>query len=269
MLHLRGTLASQQGHPDQARAAYESSLALREALGDEAGVAALLTNLALVAEDEDDLEGAERLGQEGLERRRALGDLRAVSVSQTNMGMLATVRGDLEQAQDRFVEAHALADEVGDRWLTAVGLHNLGNVTRDLGDLDAAAAHFLPVLDAYAEHDDRWSLAHLFEDVALWLLARGAAGDAEAVVAARGGGAACARRSAPRGSRRPRPRSTRRSLRPANAPRPTCWRRRWPSGRSASLEVDGGPCCWLVLTAWTETVWNVFRCERFPDTCPR
>ena len=86
-----------------------------------------------------------------------------------------------EQALERFVEAHALADEVGDRWLTAVGLHNLGNVTRDLGQLDEAAGHFLPVLDAYAENDDRWSLAHVFEDVAVWLLARGPAGDAEAV----------------------------------------------------------------------------------------
>ena len=65
MLHLRGTLASQQGHPDQARAAYEASLALRERLGDEAGVAALLTNLALVAEDEGDLDEAERLGRGG------------------------------------------------------------------------------------------------------------------------------------------------------------------------------------------------------------
>ena len=97
------------------------------------------------------------------------------------MGMLAQLRGDLVDSRDRFVEAHALADEVGDRWLVAVGLHNLGNVTRDLGDLDAAAAHFLPVLDAYADHDDLWSLAHLFEDVAVWLLARGATGDAEAV----------------------------------------------------------------------------------------
>ena len=61
------------------------------------------------------------------------------------------------------------------------GRHNLGNVTRDLGQLEEAAGHFLPALDAYAENDDRWSLAHVFEDVAVWLLARGAAGDAEAV----------------------------------------------------------------------------------------
>jgi class 3 adenylate cyclase/tetratricopeptide (TPR) repeat protein len=181
VLHLRGTLASQQGHPDQARTAYEASLAVREQLGDEAGVAALLTNLAYVAEDEGDLAEAERLGEEGLVRRRALGDLRAVSVSLTNMGMLASGRGDLQSALDRFLEAQALADEVGDPWVVAVGRHNLGNVTRDLGDLDAAAGHFVAALEAYVERDDRWSLAHLFEDVALWLVARGAAGDAEAV----------------------------------------------------------------------------------------
>ncbi|WP_151083240.1 AAA family ATPase [Nocardioides cynanchi] len=181
VLHLRGTLASQQGHVEEARAAYEASLALRERLGDEAGVAAMLTNLALVAEDEDDLVEAERLGQEGLARRRALDDRRAVSVSLTNMGMLATVRGDLELALERFTEAQALAEEVGDRWLDAVGHHNLGNATRDLGDLDATPGHLRPALAAYAERDDRWSLAHLFEDVALWLLARGPEGDAVAV----------------------------------------------------------------------------------------
>jgi class 3 adenylate cyclase/tetratricopeptide (TPR) repeat protein len=180
VLHLRGTLASQQGHPDQARAAYESSLALREALGDEAGVAALLTNLALVAEDEGDLGEAERLGEEGLSRRRALDDRRAVSVSLTNMGMLATVGGELTVARDRFVEALALAQEVGDQWLTAVGHHNLGNTSRDLGDLAGAAGSFAAALGAYDERDDRWSLAHLWEDVAIWLLARGQEGDAEA-----------------------------------------------------------------------------------------
>lgn len=181
VLHLRGTLASQQGHPEQARTAYEASLEVREQLGDEAGVAALLTNLALVAEDEGDLDEAERLGQEGLTRRRALDDRRAVAVSLTNMGMLATVRGDLRVAHDRFLEAQSLADEVGDPWVVAVGRHNLGNVTRDLGRLDEAAGHFRPALDAYAENDDLWSLAHVFEDIALWLLGRGPEGDYEAV----------------------------------------------------------------------------------------
>ncbi len=181
VLHLRGTLASQQGHVGRARASYEASLRIREALGDEAGVAALLTNLALVAEDEGDLVNAERLGQDGLARRRALGDRRAVSVSLTNMGMLATVRGDPDLARERFEEAQVLAEEVGDPWIVAVGHHNLGNATRDVGDLASARLHFQRALDAYVERDDLWSLAHLLEDVAVWLLARGEETDTDAV----------------------------------------------------------------------------------------
>ncbi|MGB0099849.1 MAG: tetratricopeptide repeat protein [Nocardioides sp.] len=186
VLHLRGTLCSQQGHPDLAREAYEASLVLREGLGDEAGVAALLTNLALVAEDEDDLDEAERLSQEGLARRRVLDDQRAVAVSLTNMGMLATARDRLPAARERFIEAQTLAERVGDPWLVAVNRHNLGNVDRDLGDLDSAGGHFKQALGAYAERDDRWSLAHLFEDIALWLLCRDADVDAVWLVAAAG-----------------------------------------------------------------------------------
>ena len=160
-----------------------------------------------------------------------------MSVSLTNMGMLATARGDLQQALERFVEAHALAEEVGDPWVVAVGRHNLGNVTRDLGDLDEAAGHFVPALDAYAEHDDRWSLAHVFEDVAVWLLARGPAGDAEAVSLL-----AAAERPA-RGDRRPalpahRGRARRGpGARPRRARRPTCSSAPRPSGAPHDLDL--------------------------------
>jgi hypothetical protein len=97
------------------------------------------------------------------------------------MGMLATVRGDLRLAHDRFLEAQSLAEEVGDPWVVAVGRHNLANVSRDLGDLGPAAADFRVALNGYVERDDRWSLAHVFEDIAVWALARGAADDADAV----------------------------------------------------------------------------------------
>lgn len=181
VLHLRGTLLSQQGDAAGARAAYQSSLSLREALGDDAGVAATLTNLALVAEDEGDLDAAERIGQDALARRRGLGDRRAIGVSLTNMGMLATARGDLTAARTRFTEAEELAEEVGDPWLVAVARHNLGNVTRDMGDSAIAATNLQEAMATYFEYDDRWSLAHVFEDVALWLLSSGSAHDADAM----------------------------------------------------------------------------------------
>jgi hypothetical protein len=95
--------------------------------------------------------------------------------------MLATVRGDLALALERFMEAQTLAEEVGDPWVVAVGHHNLGNATRDLGDLDAAPGHFAAALGAYVERDDRWSVAHLFEDIAVWMLMRGPGSDVEAM----------------------------------------------------------------------------------------
>ncbi len=141
----------------------------------------MLTNLALVAEDEGDLEEAERLGQEGLARRRALDDRRAVSVSLTNMGMLATVRGDLRLARERFVEAQSLAEEVGDPWVVAVGRHNLANVSRDLGDLGSAAADFGSrwTATSSATTAGRWPTCSRTSPC--WALARGADDDADAV----------------------------------------------------------------------------------------
>ena len=195
---------------------------LRQQLGDEAGTAALLTNLALVAEDEGDLDAAERLGEEGLSRRRRLGDRRAVSVSLTNMGMLATVRGDLQQALARFAEA---ADPGGGGRRPLGGRRSATTTSATRPATSATwrqrGGHFGPALTTYVEHDDLWSLAHLFEDVAVWLLARGAADDAEAI------SLLAAAESAAGGDRRPAVPPTQEALdealRPAGrAPRPRC-----------------------------------------------
>ncbi len=49
MYHLAGTIANQHGDHVMARDRYLRSLEIREALGDQAGMAKLLTNLGIVA----------------------------------------------------------------------------------------------------------------------------------------------------------------------------------------------------------------------------
>ena len=125
---------------------------------------------------------AERLGQEGLERRRALGrPARGERLADQHGHARDQSAASWSWPATGSWRRRLMAEEVGDPWVVAVGRHNLGNVTRDLGDLDAAAGHFAAALGAYVERDDLWSLAHLFEDVAVWILASGPAGDAEAV----------------------------------------------------------------------------------------
>ena len=268
VLHLRGTLASQQGHPDQARAAYEASLALREALGDEAGVAALLTNLALVAEDEDDLDerGAARPGGAGASpraRRPARGE------------RLADQHG---HARDRPRRARAGAATGSWRrtpwptrsataWLTAVGLPQpRQRDPRPRATSTRRRRTSCRRSTRTPSNDDRWSLAHLFEDVAVWLLARGPAGDAEAVSLL----AAAERLREEIGAPRFPPTEAaldealapardahpgRRSLEEATASR---------AGRP-SLEATVGRVR-LVLHRLTTPVWKCSACERFADT---
>ena len=184
ILHLEGTLASQQGHYEQARVAYRESLAIRERTGDRASVGALLSNLAVVAEQEGDLGEALRLGHEALVVREEVGDPWAICVSRNNLGMVALLQREFEQAREHIRESMLLAATVGDLWIVAVGAHNLGNALLGLGQPAQAGAHYREALRAYVEHDDRWSLALLLEDVVLLALHIGRAAQALQLVGA-------------------------------------------------------------------------------------
>ena len=135
-----------------------------------AGSGALLSNLAVVAECVGDYDGARLLGERALAVRQEIGDPAGICVSQNNLGMIALLQQDFFGARDRVTESMRLAAEIGDPWMTSVGHHNLGNAYLGLGQPDEAGVHFTAALIAYEEHADRWSLALLVEDVALLAL---------------------------------------------------------------------------------------------------
>ena len=96
--HLRGTIAAQRGDYAEARAQYESSLAIRLALADGPAEASLFSNLAIVAEYEEDYDRAE-LNEQALELRARLGDRRGIGASRNNLGMIAHLRHDYVAAR--------------------------------------------------------------------------------------------------------------------------------------------------------------------------
>ena len=165
VLHLQGTLASQQGQYGPARLAYEQSLEIRQRLGEQASIGSLFSNLAVVAENEGDLEGAKEMNERALAIREGVGDRWAICVSHNNLGMIALLQQDFFTAEMRFQESMRLATEVGDRWIVAVGHHNLANANLGLGRLDQAGADFLQALQAYEDYSDQWSIALLAEDM--------------------------------------------------------------------------------------------------------
>jgi tetratricopeptide (TPR) repeat protein len=165
VLHLQGTLASQQSHYDEGRAAYEASLAIRQSLGDAPKIGALLSNLAVVAEQVGDYAEARELNERALAVRQEVGDPWAIAVSQNNLGMIALLQEDYPRATEHIAASMRLAEQVGDRWIVAVGQHNYGNAQRGRAEYAASGAAFLAAQQAYLDHDDRWSMALLVEDV--------------------------------------------------------------------------------------------------------
>jgi tetratricopeptide (TPR) repeat protein len=175
VLHLAGTLASQQGDTEGAKAAYRASLDIRTGLGDEAAMASVLSNLGVVAEQEGDLDGARAFHERALEARTRIGDRWAIAVSNTNLGMIALLQGRLEEARDLFAEAVRLAEEVGDAWVLAINRNNIGNALRSLGEPREAARNYAASADAYRRFEDRWAASFLIEDVAVLSAGQGEA----------------------------------------------------------------------------------------------
>ena len=167
VMHLAGTVAAQRGDYEEARARYEEGLAIRERLGDRAGMASLYSNLAIVAEYSGDIPESRKMGLRALEIRTELGDRWAIGASQSNLGVIAIKEGELAEARTRIEEGLRLLMEVGDTWHIANAQNNLGNATRALGDFAAARANYAASLRTFRTYDDRWALSILLEDVGL------------------------------------------------------------------------------------------------------
>ena len=90
-------------------------------------MAALLSNLAIIAEYEGDLDQARTLNVRALGLRLEVGNRWAIGVSQNNLGMIALLQADYADAVSRFTETMRLNREVGDQWMVAIAHNNLGN----------------------------------------------------------------------------------------------------------------------------------------------
>ena len=166
VLHLRGTLAGQQGRLDEARQHYGRSLVIRRRIGDRAAEGSLLANLGMMAEYDGDYPTAIALTEQALAVREEVGDRWAVGHAHSNLGMLLLAVDETTRAIASLTEALRLHREVGDLWMIAIGHENLGVAELRVGDLAAAARDLGTCVEAHRLMADPWSTAHLLEDVA-------------------------------------------------------------------------------------------------------
>ncbi|HEX6383695.1 MAG TPA: tetratricopeptide repeat protein [Anaerolineae bacterium] len=176
ILTCAGTVASQQGNHDAAYDLYQQSLSIRRKLNDRRNIANILNNLGIIARHQGNLIRARHYQKESLALRRELNDRWAIAMSLNNLGNLTLDLGEWAEARRRLEEALAIQREIGDKWAIGNTLNNLGNVVRAQGEYQAALALYEESLEIYGALRDKWALAYLLEDIG-WLLAQQGQGE--------------------------------------------------------------------------------------------
>jgi predicted ATPase/DNA-binding CsgD family transcriptional regulator/DNA-binding transcriptional regulator YiaG/Tfp pilus assembly protein PilF len=127
----------------------EVAVAHRRRLGDEAGTAAALNNIAVTVMDVGDYGRAQRLLEEALTLKRKLGDVRSVAVGLTNLADVFLKTGQADRAAAALAQAADLAADLGDRQLAGAIACNQGDLARTRSDFPGAARHYRRSLECY------------------------------------------------------------------------------------------------------------------------
>ncbi|MBN1219856.1 MAG: tetratricopeptide repeat protein [Anaerolineae bacterium] len=136
--YLGNVLCTIDNDYDPAIPLYQESLALSQAVGDQAGIARVLTNLGAIAQARANFPEAQRLYQESAVISRAIGDRRNLAISLTNLGEIVYRRGEYDQAKTLLQESLELKRETGNRQSLVYSLKWLGMVAGQMNQPDEA-----------------------------------------------------------------------------------------------------------------------------------
>jgi predicted ATPase/DNA-binding SARP family transcriptional activator len=137
MLMIRGMIDYARGRLDEAEASLMAAASRCRELGDRFGLAAVLTQVAQVAEDRGDYAGAEAAVLEALDRLEPLDAREDVAWQWIRLGWIRGLAGD-ETGRRQIEEGIDRARAIGATDTVAMGLYVGAALARHRGDLPAA-----------------------------------------------------------------------------------------------------------------------------------
>jgi tetratricopeptide (TPR) repeat protein len=137
-VHLNiGNLLSDT-QPNKARAEYEESLKQSQAIGDQNGIAAAYSDLAIMLWSAGDRDGTEAALRNVLRIRRVTGSVEGQAWALANLAVLESDERASSEVIAEFREAAALDASIGDHAHRAYTLVSLSDVFRLRGELEEA-----------------------------------------------------------------------------------------------------------------------------------
>ncbi|MGH2411285.1 MAG: tetratricopeptide repeat protein, partial [Chloroflexota bacterium] len=152
---------------------YRETLALREHLGDQDGIAVAWNNLGLMAANRGDIDEAEECHRRALVVQERIGNQLAVANSLTSLGLMAYQRCDYVRADSSYRRALVILEERGDPSGLAHCQNSLGLLAFDRGDYAAAEQLLLTSLATSEQLQHPTEAAHRCVYLGALALARG------------------------------------------------------------------------------------------------
>jgi serine/threonine protein kinase/tetratricopeptide (TPR) repeat protein len=136
---------------DDALKHYRQSLDIKREIGDERGMSATLSNMAVVYQVRGDFEHSVDTYREALAISERIGDTQGLAENLINLGTVQEERGELDEALDCYKRALDLETELGDRMAEILCLNDIGNVYLTQGRIDDAQVYIDRALDVRRE----------------------------------------------------------------------------------------------------------------------
>lgn len=166
------------GQTADAAEQYRKAVELRRALGNRAGVATSLRNLANVLSLTGDFAGAGEALQQARALNIELGDSAGNAAVDNELGLLAEERGDFPAALEAFRRALQAWQQLDDAHGAAEALNNIGFASFQLGRYGDAQVYWQQAADAYETLGEQSGRVRTTQNLGLLATARGRWGEA-------------------------------------------------------------------------------------------
>jgi PAS domain S-box-containing protein len=173
-LHSLGDVAQNRGSYDRAQEYYEDGLALAAERNDRSGEADCLYGLGSIAYERGGYDEARAYYEQSLETARDCGDRETEAASHMGLGGVAWRQGEYDRARDSYGQSLAIQQATDDRYGQAESLMRLGNIAFRRGAYDEAQEYYERSIEIRREIGDRNGEAELLTNIGLVMVKRGA-----------------------------------------------------------------------------------------------
>jgi tetratricopeptide (TPR) repeat protein len=159
------TFMASQCDYDGALGLFQHALRLYRELGDDRGVAAMLTAVGTDRRLSGDLDAAHSALEQALKAYRTLQDHSGVAGALSNLADVANARADYATARTLLLEALGLFRDLGDSAGCAWSVNRLGDVAYFETNWTEACRLYTEGLEIFRSIGDRWAMARSYTDL--------------------------------------------------------------------------------------------------------